>query len=135
LGNARADCVNNFCRFEVCIDYSAIGEGRARHRMTRISPAGGQQVTVFKPVGKALRPNGIDMSQLPTGWSLFGQALDNGSGGNYITYNTHIMYGHVRPENRNFWIGPACEVEGGCGGAPPPPPAAVPESPSGLIAR
>jgi hypothetical protein len=130
LGNAKADCVNNFCRFELCLDKSEGGEGRARLRMTKVAPGSGQ-VTVFKPIGRTLRPGPVDFNA-PAGWSLFGEP--GTSNGNYVAYSTHILYTRTRPEDRSFWIGPACEVEGGCGDAPPQP-AATPMAPTSVDAR
>jgi len=125
LGNMQNDCVNNFCRFEICFDYSAqpgeVGAGRVRLRKTRVAPASGQ-TTVSKPIGNVLRPNGITFpGGDPNGLALYVQNI-------YAeTYNTHFMVVKQRPENRTFWIGPACEVEGGCGGANP-----LPVAPTGL---
>jgi hypothetical protein len=136
LGNVRDHCTNNFCRFESCLDYSASGEGRTRFRRTSVAPGSGQK-TVFKPVGTILRPDGIDM------------LINHGAGGGVAMYaqgawnvvrdNSHFIVTHTRPENRNFWPGPACEVEGGCNGSPSPPPppsgAAIPLAPTNLTAR
>ena len=127
LGNASTDCTNAMCRFEICLDYSAIGEGRVRLRRTTIAPGSGQ-VTAFKPVGNTLRPNGLDLINLGAqGLSMVAQ--------NYspIRYNSHFIVTHVRPENRSFWPGPACEVEGSCGGGGGSSP--VPMQPTGLTVR
>jgi hypothetical protein len=121
LGNANTDCINSYCRFEICFDYSSIGEGRVRLRRTKVSPGDGSTTTVSKPVGNILRPSGIDLIGAPNGVSLYAQGIIANS------YNTHFLVTHTRPENRTFWIGPACEVEGGCGGANP-----LPAAPTGL---
>jgi len=115
LGNLT-DCKDNYCRFEICVDYSAIGEGRVRMRRTKVSPGDGSTNTVFKPIGNTLRPGGISFVPQPNGVSLYAQTSVVQP--NFIgdSYNTHFLVTHVRPENRNFWIGPACEVEGGCAG-------------------
>jgi hypothetical protein len=147
LGYAPADCTNNFCRFELCFDYSSIGEGRIRMRRTSIAPGSGQ-VTVFKSPGTILRPEGLDLvGGAGNGLSMYAQAMS------VIRYNTHFITTRVRPENRDFWPGPACEVEGGCSGSPsaPPPPlaqsaipmaptsppaqSAIPMAPTSLLAR
>jgi len=125
LGN-MSQCIGNFCRFEACMDVSATGEGRARFRMTRLSPGSGQVTVVNKPVGTVLRPSGVNVQGVAGG----GDAM-YGQNGNYITYNSHFIITKVRPENRSFWPGPACEVEGGCSGGGPTPPAA----PTGLITQ
>jgi len=109
------DCIGNYCRFEICVDYSSIGEGRVRLSRTKVSPGDGTTKTVVKPVGNVRRPTGIDLTWVPGGVSLYAQNIIANS------YNTHFLVSHVRPENRAFWIGPACEVEGGCGGVTPPP--------------
>ena len=121
LGNITPDCINNYCRFEICVDYSATGEGRVRLRRTRVSPGDGTTNTVLKPVGNTLQPSGINLIAGPNGVSLYAQSIIANS------YNTHFLVTHTRPENRSFWIGPACEVEGNCGGAP-----AVPGTPANL---
>jgi hypothetical protein len=133
LGTMQNDCMNNYCRFEQCFDYSAIGEGRARMRMTKIPPGNGAVSYVFKPIGQNLMPNGIHSSQVYGGYSWYGQITTSG---NYTVYSTHYLVTRVVPEDRNFWPGAACEVEGGCSGAPPPPPpSSRPDTPTGLIAR
>jgi hypothetical protein len=134
LGN-MSECINNFCRFEACMDVSAAGEGRARFRMTRLPPGSGQVSVVSKPVGTVLHPSGINVQGVAgAGAAMYGQ---NGAPEGYNTYNSHFIITKVRPENRSFWPGPACEVEGGCSGAPTPTPtpAATPAPPMGLIAR
>ena len=124
LGTIPDNCENNFCRFEACFDYSATGEGRARLRRTSVAPGSGQ-VTVFKPVGNILHPEGITMlSQPGNGLAFFAQLY------NPVRYASHFIVTKVRPENRNFWPGPACEVEGGCGSPP-----ATPQGPTSLIVK
>jgi hypothetical protein len=124
LGSVPGDCENNLCRFEACLDYSALGEGRARLRRTSVAPGSGQ-TTVFKPVGATLHPSGINMlGNGVTGLAMFAQLYDP------IRYSTHFIVTKVRPENRNFWPGAACEVEGGCGSPP-----TSPQGPTGLIVK
>jgi len=127
LGNIT-DCKNNYCRFELCVDYAANGEGRVRMRRTKVSPGDGSTNTVFKPVGNVLRPGGMNFVGQPNGVSLFAQAsaLQPNFIGN--SYNTTFLLARIRPENRNFWIGPATEVEGGGGPT-------IPAAPAGLTAR
>ncbi len=132
LGSVVNDCENAFCRFEICFDYSSIGEGRVRLRRTTIAPGAGQS-TVFKPLGNTRRPNGIALDGAAgSGLAMFAQSYSP------IRYNTHFIVTRVRPEDRNFWPGAACEVEGGCTGAQPAPqptPQTTPMAPAGLIAR
>ena len=124
LGSARSDCTNNFCRFELCFDYSSVGEGRVRMRRTSVAPGSGQ-VTVFKPVGTVTRPSGLDLQNVPGGGlAMYAQAMT------IIRDNTHFIVTRVRPENRDFWPGPACEVEGGCSGS-----TAIPGAPASLILK
>jgi hypothetical protein len=126
LGNIVTDCTNNYCRFETCWDYSAIGEGRVRFRRTNVPPGSGSAI-VFKPVGSILRPSGLSLDGPgPNGISLYSQGP---SGSLYNSYNTHFIVTRVRPEDRSFWPGPACEVEGGCSGA------VVPGSPASVTVR
>ena len=128
LGTVPADCTNNLCRFELCFDYSAIGEGRIRLRRTSVAPGSGQEATVFKPVGRTLRPGGLDLESSGSvggGLSMYAQGSWN-----VVRDNSHFIVTHVRPENRDFWPGPACEVEGGCSGSP-----AIPVAPIGLILK
>jgi len=112
LGDMESDCVNNFCRFEICFDYSAepgeVGAGRVRLRKTRVAPGSGE-TTVFKPIGNMLQPNGLNSpSSGPAGMALYVQNI-------YAeTYSTHFITTRVLPEDRNFWPGAACEVEGDC---------------------
>jgi len=130
LGNAVTDCTNNFCRFEICFDYSAIGEGRIRMRRTSIAPGSGQ-VTVYKPVGNTLQPNGLP----PAGYGWTGGSSLTLFAQNFapIRDNTYFIATKVRPEDRNFWPGPACEVEGGCSGAPPA--TGIPMAPTAVIMK
>jgi hypothetical protein len=127
LGNVTTDCTNNFCRFEICFDYSAIGEGRIRLRRTSVAPGSGQ-ATSIKPVGTILRPQGIGITSQSgfgiTGLAMYAQAMTT------IRDNSHFIVTRVRPENRDFWPGPACEVEGGCSGS-----SAMPVAPTGLILK
>jgi hypothetical protein len=101
-----------------------------------VAPGSGQ-VTVFKPVGQTLRPNGISL--LPSGASGGGVSMYAQGAWNVVRDNSHFIVTHTRPENRDFWPGPACEVEGGCNGSPSPPPspsgAAIPLAPTNLTAR
>src|SRR5262249_32218155 len=133
LGSAQTDCTNNFCRFELCFDYSAVGEGRVRMRRTSVAPGTGQ-VTVFKPTGTVTRPDGLNLQNVPGGGlSMYAQGSWS-----VIRDNSSFIVTRVRPENRDFWPGPACEVEGGCSGSPsPPPPSSLttPMAPTGIVAR
>jgi len=125
LGSVR-DCTDNFCRLEICVDYSDLGEGRVRMRRTSVAPGSGQ-VTVFKPVGKVLRPN-LQLNNSAgagAGLAMYAQYFP------VVRDNSHFIMTRVRPENRLFWPGPACEVEGGCSGSPAIPVAA----PMGLILK
>jgi hypothetical protein len=137
LGNF-SECQSNLCRFEVCMDVSSTGEGRARLRMTRVPPGSGLTTTVNKPVGAVLHPGGVNVVGVAGGGdAMYGQCSVDGvstvgcaaSGRNYISYNSHYIILKTRPENRSFWPGPACEVEGGCSSTQ------VPTAPTGLATR
>src|SRR5262249_25388658 len=125
IGDAKTQCVNNFCRFEVCLDYRADGHGRVRHRRTGIAPgAGFGQQTNTAPFGDVAVPKIQSFYGGPNGVSLYTQDM-------YAeTYNTHFIVTRIRPMDTAFWPGPACEVEGECSGAPPAP---FPSSPTLLI--
>jgi hypothetical protein len=130
LGTIPANCVGNFCRLEICLDYSTLGEGRLRLRRTNVAPGSGQ-TTVNKPVGtRCRRADGVQQpgaacsttsapdlsgtnSVTAGGLAMFAQYF------NPTRYNSHFIMTRVRPEDRNFWPGAACEVEGGCTGTPP----------------
>jgi len=121
IGDAETQCVNNYCRFEVCMDVSSAGEGRARLRVTQVAPGSGQ-LTVHKPVGAVLRPEGVPDNGFgsgPGGLSMFASDLAPNDRA------THYIVTRVRPENRLFWPGPASEVEGGGGPTPPAAPAGL----------
>jgi len=93
-------------------------------RRTSVAPGSGQ-VTVFKPVGTVTRPSGLDLQNVPGGGlAMYAQAMT------IIRDNTHFIVTRVRPENRDFWPGPACEVEGGCSGS-----TAIPGAPASLILK
>jgi hypothetical protein len=102
---SRQDCYNNLCRFEICIDYSALGELRARLRQTVISPGVHKDKAVGKPVGRNLLPTYNISQSYVFGW--FPQNITTHH------YATHLLSVTVPTENRNFWIGTAAEVEGG----------------------
>jgi hypothetical protein len=118
LGNMVTDCTNNYCRFEVCLDYSASGEGRVRQRQTKVAPGSGQFEYRF-PAGDVAQPQGLDLSAGGGGLGWFGQINEPVGSQAYIDFATHFIHTRVSPEDRTFWPGAACEVEGGCGGVIP----------------
>jgi hypothetical protein len=116
------DCQQNYCRFEICVDYRSTGKATARFRMTKLTGGPPVEWFVTKPEGKTARASWDWIAGGGGGLAFYGQGP-----GRYINYNTHFLIGKTRPANSNFWLGAACEVEGGCNGAPPPPPPPAPE--------
>lgn len=115
FGNVVQDCINNFCRFEACIDYDrSTGLFRTRRKMTKVSPGTFAEFPSFDGAiaqGNIPRFGTMNMHDSYTsgsGW--FGQFVPN-----IVSYMTHFIT-TGGPYAPNFWIGPACEVEGGCDG-------------------
>jgi hypothetical protein len=108
---SRQDCYSNLCRFEICIDYSALGELRARLRQTVITPGVHKDKAVGKPVGRNLLPTYNIFQDYLFGW--FPQNITTHH------YATHLLSVMKPSEDRNFWIGPAAEVEPTPGNAMP----------------
>jgi hypothetical protein len=123
FGNAKQDCSNNYCRFEVCVDQGKDGFLRHRRRSVEVSPGNGEN-HVFEARGTVARPASTWVTPGPGGLMFFGQFTPG-----LIDYATHYIVVRLPYEDPNFWPGPACEVEGGCSGTPPPPPPPAPVAP------
>lgn len=121
----QAECVNNFCRFEICIDLLPSGQAYARFRQVVLppSPNAGVVHAYEKPPAQRLRSS-ISYAQANDVMDWYAQIYN----GTPLRYATHAIMAKRRPVNRTWWPGPACEVEGSCNGTPPPPPAR-PEAP------
>jgi hypothetical protein len=135
LGMAQ-ECMNNFCRFEACVDYRQDGRVHTRFRKV-VLPAGDGRGSPPKTYqgpandahwsAKALSHWKYDGGVGGTNFEplqLYKQGILNGPYG--PRWVSHVMVAKTRGMDQNFWIGPACEVEGGCSGgggsAPPPEP-------------
>ena len=82
----------------------------------------------FVQVGNVSRPSATYNLNFGGGVMFFGQFTPG-----LIDYATHFIEVQLPYEDPNFWPGPACEVEGGCGGggsAPPPPTEPPPSDPT-----
>ncbi len=124
MGN-MSECVSNFCRFEMCIDFGADGIGRARFRKAVLPPGTAKTYTVTKPAGTTAR----SVMKFSGGYNDPLQWYSQEIGGLTIRYATHVMVAKHAPVDGSWWIGAACEVEGGCSGSPQPPPPARPDPP------
>jgi hypothetical protein len=113
FGNAKQDCSNNYCRFEVCVDQGQDGFIRHRRRSVEIAPGSGE-THVFEARGTVSRGSSTWVNPGPGGLMFFGQYTPG-----LIDYASHYIVVKLPYEDPNFWPGAACEVEGGCNGAPP----------------
>jgi hypothetical protein len=126
LAGFRPDqnCINNFCRFEICVDWLADCTARARFRAVPVSPGSGI-VYGAERTGAGANCNALNMSN--NGLSLINFWS---SGFSQKTQNSHAIQVNLSTLDTSYWPGAACEVEGGCSGsAPVPPPASIPSPP------
>lgn len=114
-----AECKNNWCRFETCLDFSAAGALTPRYRLTELEPSAnaGRQTTVVKATCNTtaatfeMGVSGQNSNNTPGFFSQYIPTTDP------IRYASHAMLAITPTMDSNFWIGEADEVEGG--GAPP----------------
>jgi len=108
------DCIDSLCRVEMCFDHRQDDRLRARLRITRVDNG---EFGQWEEVGDRVSPGIVPR----TGW-FFGPITvaddANTTAGLYRLY-THLLSAKV-PLNESYWLGAACEVEGGCGGQPEP---------------
>lgn len=116
------ECRNNWCRFEVCLDYSSGGYLTVRHRKTELdpSPNAGRTMTVVKtqcttPHSSLVVGSNATFNRAP---SFYAQHLS----GPAIRYASHAIMTKRRPMTSSYWIGAAAEIEGNLGPAALSPP-------------
>lgn len=102
------DCQDHWCRFEICAEHDPkTGEHMFRARWTQVGGAHSHES----------RGN-CGAQPSPRSWIVGGSAAvleyttEPGAAGG-SRYLSHAML-VLRPYDPNFWIGAACEVEGGC---------------------
>ena len=114
--NFHQKCQAGWCRLEICADQ--IGT-HMTYRTRIVYLATGETFNSSNDAGEG--PTAKDFN---ANWAqMFVQGSLPGS-----QFMSHTMLARV-PANQNFWIGAACELEGGCGGTPLPPPPPPPTAP------
>jgi hypothetical protein len=123
------ECRTNYCRYEMCMDIDSDGFVHARFKKVVLPPGNGRVFQHEKPKGNHV-VNNINFATEQTSSVLV--IYKQNVPGPDIIYATHGMVAQRNSYDPNFWVGAACEVEGGCSGSPPPPPppASPPQPPT-----
>ncbi len=115
------DCRDSWCRIEYCLDYNG-STVQWRMRVTSVDNPSHQEV-IAQPdsAARSLGSLSLNDNQVALGDIHMQCSADTGclTGRRYLAYGMQTL---IEPVNRNWWPGPAYEVEGGSGGAPAPPP-------------
>jgi hypothetical protein len=123
-----SECRNNLCYFEECIDIQPNGTASMRYRARSLGSGASHTKRIPTSGYSSQAASGTVVYSTSDatcfkGMGLWGENFSNG--GSPDSWNSHMLFAST-PLNEGFWIGPACEVEGGCNGNPPPPPTVTP---------
>lgn len=115
---ALDDCRSGWCYQEMCFDHDPPGCTNCLNQRARLVHLNSGDFVEWEGLANDLAAAPQSQSNMDVGfntWIMDGFTQGTMESGHF-QFISHAMHASVSPSDPTFWIGAACEVEGGCGG-------------------